>query len=201
MHWRHPAAILEEKQWPNNRDAQISAHSIGQWTTSFWPLGESAQLKWRHVHKVYTLLLYSTPSLQSQFKDWSVYILYQSLRVQTNIEWPDVLTPAESLSSLWPLRKTLLGLKTSGPKPFLCMYTLCPSGRLVVLQQLILFSQCLRVLHHLLRNTRSRFDEGLIQQNFLSLARNYLGTRCKNANSMTFCLVSFLAIGKICLCS
>ena len=30
-----------------------AAHSIVQWTTSFWPLGEGALLKWRHVHKVY----------------------------------------------------------------------------------------------------------------------------------------------------
>ena len=55
MHWRHPTAILVGKRWRNNRNAQIchAAHRNGQWTTSFWPLGECALLKWRHVHKVY----------------------------------------------------------------------------------------------------------------------------------------------------
>ena len=55
MHWRYPAAILEEKRWrkKSKRTSVRATHGVGQWTTSRWPLGEGALLKWRHAHKVY----------------------------------------------------------------------------------------------------------------------------------------------------
>ena len=36
-----------------------TAHRIGQWTTSFWLLGEGTLLKRRHVHKAYSIFITS----------------------------------------------------------------------------------------------------------------------------------------------
>ena len=53
MHWHHPAAILEEKRWRNNWNAQICTRGAQYQPmyNSLWPIGEGALLEWRHVQR------------------------------------------------------------------------------------------------------------------------------------------------------
>ncbi len=90
MHWRHPTAILEVKRWRNNRIAQIctrGAQDCVQWTTSFWPLGEGALLKWRHVHKIYSLLAL-IPHVRVEPRLHASFVLYLCICLDESIIIP-----------------------------------------------------------------------------------------------------------------
>ena len=100
IHWRHPA------EWKRTLFVCV-AHSINQWTASFWSLREGALLKRPHVHKVYCNLTFSV-----EFKIVILNCLWEPSQIIKRAEL-DTSRRQQRRLPPWPLVIALLPLKCS----------------------------------------------------------------------------------------